>query len=113
MAAIVDRFQKSAFGGAVGQPLDPKLPHRQIAHIGVDLDARDQAALKAEFLCNGVVVDPEVLVREMVEDSPSTVAHSVHKRILHKDGLLFVVRVGAKEAKEVSPELRSRASIVI
>ena len=57
MAAIVDRFQKSAFGGAAGQPLGPELPHRQIAHIGVDLDAQDQAALEAEFLCDGVVVD--------------------------------------------------------
>ena len=37
----------------------PELPHRfrQIAHIGVDLYAWDQAALKAEFLCDGVVVD--------------------------------------------------------
>lgn len=26
----------------------------------------------------------QLLIREMIEDSPSTVAHSVHKRILHK-----------------------------
>ena len=52
-------------------------------------------------------------VREMVEDSPSLVAHSVHKRILHKDGLLFVVHVGAATAEGVTPELVSRASLVL
>ena len=31
----------------------------------------------------------------MVEDSPSVDAQTCHKRILHKEGLLFVVRVGA------------------
>ena len=35
----------------------------------------------------------QLLIREMVEDSPSVVAHSVHRRILTKAGLLFVVRV--------------------
>ena len=54
--------------------------------------------------------ESELLIREMVEDSPSLVAHSVHKRILHKDGLLFVVRLGSED---VTPELRSRASVVL
>jgi hypothetical protein len=55
----------------------------------------------------------ELQIREMVEDSPSLVAHSVHKRILHKTGLLFIVRVGATEAAGVTPELCSRASVVL
>lgn len=55
----------------------------------------------------------ELLIREMVEDSPSVVAHSVHKRILHKRGLLFVVLTGAPSEKAISPELRSRASLVL
>jgi len=37
----------------------------------------------------------------------------VHKRILHKSGLLFVVRTGAAHASDVSPELLSRASVVL
>ena len=49
----------------------------------------------------------------MVEDSPSVVAHSAHKRILHKDGLLFVVQVGAASEAAITPELRSRASLVL
>ena len=52
----------------------------------------------------------ELQIREMVEDSPSLVAHSVHKRILHKEGLLFIVRVGSTGG---TPELRSRSSLVI
>ena len=58
-------------------------------------------------------VECELTIREMVEDSPSVVAHSVHKRILHKNGLLFVVRVGAATEAVISPELRSRASLVL
>ena len=46
----------------------------------------------------------------MVEDSPSVDAQTCHKRILHKEGLLFVVRVGDGE---ISPPLLSRASIVL
>ena len=52
----------------------------------------------------------QLLIREMVEDSPSVDAQTAHKRILHKEGLLFVVRVGGGG---VSPELLSRASIVL
>ena len=68
-------------------------------HVAVELLAPSTAA--------------ELLIREMVEDSPSTVAHSVHKRILHKRGLLFVVRVGAADAAGITPELLSRASALI
>ena len=75
------------------------------------LDAREQHAHAAvELLAPDA--QAQLLIREMVEDSPSLVAHSVHKRILHKDGLLFLVRVGA-DAAALSPELRSRASVVI
>ena len=52
----------------------------------------------------------QLLIREMVEDSPSVDAQTCHKRILHKEGLLFVVRVGDGE---ISPPLLSRASIVL
>ena len=52
----------------------------------------------------------QLLIREMVEDSPSVDAQTCHKRILHKEGLLFVVRVGDGD---ISPPLLSRASIVL
>ena len=66
----------------------------------------------------------QLLIREMIEDSPSVVAHSVHRRILTKAGLLFIVRVergagaggGADGAPPqpvtISPELASRASLI-
>ena len=67
----------------------------------------------------------QLLIREMIEDTPSSVAHSVHKRILHKNGLLFLVRLGPRNgsshataappaaAPVASPELISRASVVL
>jgi hypothetical protein len=65
----------------------------------------------AELLCP--TRESELLVREMVEDSPSLVAHSVHKRILHKRALLFLVHVGAHTVEDITPELVSRASVVL
>lgn len=88
-------------------------------------DPRDARSLRDEILdlrltCPRVVVellcptaDEELAIREMVEDSPSVVAHSVHKRILYKDGLLFVVRTGALTVEAITPEVRSRASVVL
>ena len=88
-------------------------------------DARDERSLRDEILDIKARVpraavellapntQAELQIREMVEDSPSLVAHSVHKRILHKDGLLFVVRVGANDPAAITPELISRASIVL
>ncbi len=90
------------------------------------LDAREQHAHAAvELLAPDA--QAQLLIREMVEDSPSVVAHSVHRRILTKAGLLFVVRVerverdapaavGAGGASPqpvlISPELASRASLI-
>ena len=87
-------------------------------------DRRDERSLRDEILdlkgdggVDAVVIEllapdeaAELQIREMVEDSPSLVAHSVHKRILHKEGLLFIVRVGSTGG---TPELRSRSSLVI
>ena len=76
------------------------------------LDLRSSKPIVAvELLCP--TVECELLIREMVEDSPSLVAHSVHKRILRKDGLLFIVRAAAPSAEGVTPELLSRASLVL
>ena len=77
----------------------------------LDVQAAGASRVAVELLCPTAAC--ELAIREMVEDSPSLVAHSVHKRILHKDGLLFVVHVGAADADGVTPELRSRASAVL
>ena len=79
------------------------------------LDAREQHAHAAvELLAPDA--QAQLLIREMIEDSPSVVAHSVHRRILTKAGLLFVVRVERPEADggavTISPELASRASFI-
>ena len=51
-------------------------------------------------------------IRELVEDTPSMVAFSTARSALYKEGLLFVIEVeGGTEA--LTPELRSRASVVI
>ena len=56
------------------------------------LDLKDEADLVViELMAHDAAA--QLLIREMIEDSPSTVAHSVHKRILFKAGLLFVVRL--------------------
>ena len=87
------------------------------------LDARERHAHAAvELLAPDA--QAQLLIREMIEDSPSVVAHSVHRRILTKAGLLFVVRVerdapaafgtggASPQPVSISPELASRASLV-
>ena len=72
------------------------------------LDLLDGAPRAVEIVARSS--HEQLLIREMVEDSPSVDAQTRHKRILHKEGLLFVVRVGDGE---ISPPLLSRASIVL
>ena len=67
---------------------------------------------------SGRIMEDEVTekfekLHEVLEDSPSLVAHSVHRRILRKDGLLFVVRVCAQRISSITPELVSRASYIV
>ena len=51
----------------------------------------------------------QLAIREIIEDSPSMTAFSSEKSALYKDGLLFAVYVQG----EITPEVRSRASLVI
>lgn len=53
--------------------------------------------------------DAQLCIREIIEDSPSMTAFSTAKSALHKEGLIFAVHVG----DEITPEVKSRASIVI
>ncbi len=55
--------------------------------------------------------DAQLLIRELVEDSPSMTAFSTHRSALQKTGLFFVVLV--KGGTRLTPELASRASLVI
>ena len=51
----------------------------------------------------------QLCIREIIEDSPSMTAFSTMKSALYKDGHLFAVYVNG----EITPEILSRASIVI
>jgi hypothetical protein len=51
----------------------------------------------------------QLAIREIIEDTPSMTAFSSEKSALHKGGLLFAVYVQG----EITPEVRSRASLVI
>lgn len=53
--------------------------------------------------------DSQLCIREMVEDSPSMTAFSTSKSALYKTGLLFGVYVNG----DITPEVKSRASIII
>ena len=52
----------------------------------------------------------QLKIRELVEDTPSMVAFSTARSALQKEGLLFLIEV---EEGKLSPELRSRASLVL
>ena len=60
-----------------------------------------------EMTCKSM--DAQLLVREMIEDTPSRSAFSSNKSALAKEGLLFALHVDG----EVTPEIRSRASIIL
>uniref|UniRef100_A0A7S1FPR2 Uncharacterized protein n=1 Tax=Corethron hystrix TaxID=216773 RepID=A0A7S1FPR2_9STRA len=60
-----------------------------------------------ELICR--TADAQMMVREMIEDGPSMTAFSTKRSALHKDGLFFGVWVKG----EITPEILSRASIVI
>lgn len=53
--------------------------------------------------------DAQLCIREIIEDSPSMTAFSTAKSALYKEGLLFAVHVQG----EITPEVRSRASIIL
>jgi hypothetical protein len=53
--------------------------------------------------------DSQLMIRELLEDTPSMIAFSTDKSALHKDGLLFVVYVKG----DITPELQSRASLIL
>ena len=53
--------------------------------------------------------DAQLCIREIIEDSPSMTAFSTAKSALYKEGLLFAVQVDG----EITPEVKSRASIIL
>ena len=54
--------------------------------------------------------DAQLCIREILEDSPSMTAFSSDKSALYKSGLLFAVYL---ETDEITPELQSRASLIL
>jgi len=65
------------------------------------------SSVVVEVLCKSK--DAQLLIREMIEDTPSRSAFSSNKSALVKDGLLFAVHV----EDDLTPEIRSRASIIL
>jgi len=63
--------------------------------------------IAVELVCH--TTDSQLQIREIIEDTPSMTAFSTERSALHKDGLLFAVYVEG----EITPEIRSRASLVI
>ena len=61
-----------------------------------------------ELLCS--TIDDQLCIREILEDTPSMTAFSSSKSALYKEGLLFGVHIGSGE---ITPELRSRASLIL
>jgi hypothetical protein len=66
-----------------------------------------RAAIAVELIAPSV--DVQLCIREILEDTPSMTAFSTARSALSKEMLLFIVRVG----DELTPEVRSRASLVI
>ena len=69
--------------------------------------ADEQCSVAVELCCH--TSDSQLQIREIIEDSPSMTAFSTERSALHKDGLLFGVFVDG----EITPEIRSRASLLI
>lgn len=65
------------------------------------------AFVAVELECHSI--DSQLCIREIIEDSPSMTAFSTSKSALYKDGLFFGVYVDG----EITPEVRSRASLII
>jgi hypothetical protein len=71
------------------------------------ISADPKAFVAIQLNCN--TIDSQMQVREIVEDTPSMTAFSTERSALHKDGLLFGIFVDGT----VTPEIKSRASLVI
>ena len=68
-----------------------------------------RAAIAVEMLPSSI--EAQMCIRELLEDTPSMTAFSSERSALSKELLLFVVHVGG--GCEITPELRSRASLVL
>ena len=70
-------------------------------------DGGDQSLVTIELVCR--TSDSQMVIREIIEDTPSMTAFSSERSALYKDGLLFCVYVEG----DITPEIASRASLVI
>ena len=67
------------------------------------------ALVAIQLVCNNA--DAQMQIREIIEDTPSMTAFSTERSALCKDGLFFGVYVNG--LTEITPEIESRASLVI
>lgn len=68
---------------------------------------RRGALCAVELICTDA--NAQLCIREMIEDSPSMTAFSTNKSALYKEGLFFGVYIQG----EITPEVRSRASLIL
>src|SRR5205807_9928489 len=54
---VIDRLWEAALGGTAFEPDPAPALHRQVRHIGIDIDTRHETALEAEPPGDRVVVD--------------------------------------------------------
>lgn len=77
----------------------------QILHD--DVPGAASTCVAVELVCR--TADAQLQIREIIEDTPSMTAFSTERSALQKDGLFFGVFVEG----EITPEIKSRASLVI
>jgi hypothetical protein len=73
-----------------------------------------QAKSKVGAACVEIMsgsVESQLLIRELVEDSPSLTSFSTANSALYKDGVFFVVNMSEDDV--LTPEFRSRSSLIV
>lgn len=88
-------------------PSDTPNLRDDILQLQRDGGGQSQSLVTIELTCH--TNDSQMIIREIIEDTPSMTAFSSERSALYKDGLLFCVYVEG----DITPEIASRASLVI
>ncbi len=88
-------------------PSDTPNLRDDILQLQRDRGGQLQAFVTIELKCH--TNDSQMIIREIIEDTPSMTAFSSERSALYKDRLLFCVYVEG----DITPEIASRASLII
>lgn len=88
-------------------PSDTPNLRDEILQLQRDGGGHSQSLVTIELKCH--TNDSQMIIREIIEDTPSMTAFSSERSALYKDGLLFCVYVDG----DITPEIASRASLII